>query len=507
MKKIIAQYKEQLKDLLNNKKYIFSIIIVSILAYGYFITHVTIGMDDTCLDRYYGHFFGSNIIAIVGRWGSYALYKILGVVNFTPFWLEVLAVLTFVFTAMIISCFIKKNIHPKNDLVCIIFSCIYISYSLINEPLIFQPSNFALLIGNLFTIISVIAFYEIYNNKSKKINYLFIIIILTIGISMYEACCQTFLVGLVACIIFNLITKKESDKEIFINLVIGIGILIAAIALYYIILNFMFFLGVPNEMADGKQILWLELGIPNGVVVIVKSIIDYTTGNIKYFPVLEFVICTIIGFILSIYYSFKNKNNNIFNLYVIMLFSNLALAILQCSMLLYRACTSWSLFVAIIITVTYYILSKKKYLNNIAIILVTLLILWQTRDLNNWFYSEYVKYQRDLKDAYQIAEDIKKQVDDLSKPIVFVGTPEKGLWTNGQRGAQSNGLSVVWWGQKSFDDNSYELIKFINSLGYNFIKPTDEQYEKGKELAESLKNYPKDGYIKEFKEIIVVKFE
>lgn len=63
MKDILEDYKEEIKKMLNNKFYVFSIILVTILAYGYFITHVTLGIDDTCLDRYYGDFYSENMIA------------------------------------------------------------------------------------------------------------------------------------------------------------------------------------------------------------------------------------------------------------------------------------------------------------------------------------------------------------------------------------------------------------------------------------------------------------
>jgi len=506
VKNIINQYKKELEELLKNRKYIICIVITAILGYGYLITHTTIGMDDTSLDIYYSNLFDMNIIGIVGRWGSYFLYRILHITSFTPFWLEVLTVLTYIFTAMIITCFINKNLGAKGKSVGIIFSCIYISYSLINEALIFQPSNFALIFGNLLTIISVILIYEIHGTSCKKSDYILPTLIFTLGISMYEACCQTFLVSFLFCLIYNIFTNKDNEKNMIKKFLIGIGILIISIILYYIILYAFFFMGVPNIIAYGKQINWSAYGLFSGINEVIKNIKYYTLGNMQYFPVLEFVVAIVIGLVLAIYYSIKNKDTNIFNIYFLIVFSNFALAILQCSYIMYRACTSWSLFVAGVFTITYAILSRKKYFRNLAIVLAILVILWQTEDLNQWFYSEYLKYQRDLKDAYQIADDIKRCATDLNKPIAFIGIPDKGFQTADQIGAQSNGLSVVWWGQKAFNDNSYELIKFINSLGYYYRKPTDEQYTKGIELSEDMEKYPKDGYIKEFEDIIVVKF-
>ncbi len=504
MKNIIEEYKKELKELISSKKYLFSIIIVSILAYGFAITHCSIGMDDTALDRYYGEFFSKNMIA-AGRWGSYFLYKLLNLTSFTPFWLDLLTVLIIVSTAILISSFIRRNIRKNDIVLSLIFSCLYISYSLINEPFIFQASNLALFLGNLLTFAVLFAIYEIVYNHLKFRYYLPLIVIFAFSISLYEACCQTFLVGLLMCIMIRIIKYKEKDKDVLKFFGIGISILIVSIFLNYTILYLLYFIGIKNELSGGRTIYWFKNGLETGINIIIGNIKFYIFSKTMYFPVLEFIIAGIIGLIISIMSSIKRKNIMIFNVYILMLFSNIALSILQCIAILYRTCTSWGLMVAAIFTVSYYILSKKKYVKPIAIILITLLILWQTKDMNQWFYSDYVKSQRDLKQAYQIAEDIKKKANDLTKPIVFAGEPDQGFQLRPQIGAQSNGLSVIWWANFSFDDNSYELIKFINSLGYYFKRPTDEQYERGRELAEDMESYPKENYIKEFEDIIVVK--
>lgn len=124
MKEIVNQYKNQIKKLLNNKLYVLSLIVVAILGYGYLITHVSIGMDDTCLDRYYKGFFSNNMIA-AGRWGSYLIYKLLNIVEFTPFWLEILTVITIMATAVLISSFIIKNIKKSNIGICIVYFLLY----------------------------------------------------------------------------------------------------------------------------------------------------------------------------------------------------------------------------------------------------------------------------------------------------------------------------------------------------------------------------------------------
>lgn len=506
MKEILTDYKGKIKELINNKKYILAVLITAILGYGYYVTNVSIGMDDTCLDRYYGEFYSNNMICY-GRWGSYLLYKLLNLTSFTPFWVEVLTVIIILFTVTLISAFIVRNIKKDDIKLPIIFSCIYLSYSLINEPLIFQASNLAYVLSNLLIIGTLILWYEIFkeNIKLDIKNMLCMFLVIATTISMYEACCQTYITGLLICILILIIKDKKNNKDIFKFLIKGIGILFVSIVLYYVILELFYIIGIPNNVAGGRTIYWFENGIINGINILVKLFIEYIINRLAYFPVFELLMCGIIGLILSIYTSIKQRNIYIFYIYMLLLISNFALSILQCKQILYRTCISWNLFIASIITSVVIFFQNTKNVKKFVYIFVMLLILWQTRDLNQWFYNEDIKYKNDVYMGHYIANDIMKNTNYESKPIVFAGVYKQKLNIQNQIGAQSNGFTIFDWGPKAFDDNSYELIKFLRMLGYYFKNPTNEQWKRGNELAVEMKEYPKDGYIKEYEDIIVVK--
>ena len=185
-----------------------------------------------------------------------------------------------------------------------------------------------------------------------------------------------------------------------------------------------------------------------------------------------------------------------------MVLSNFAISILQLKSVLYRTCTSWSLFVAIIFMVFYIYMSKYKATKMLTGIWIAILVLQQSRYLTQMFYNDYIRYQRDLHIAYELIDDLETKYD-ISKPLVIMGTPKKAI---GKDGAQVNSLSVLWWGKKAFDDKGYEFIKFLNSLGYQFDKPNEEQYEKGKIEAENMNCYPQEGSIKELEDCIVINF-
>ena len=135
MKKTIEEYKEEIKRLVTNPKYIIPIIFVAILSYGFAITHYSIGVDDLCFDRY----ISGTYILSAKRWGTWLLYNILNIKEFTPFWLEFIVSTIMVIIAIILSAFLKKHLKNKMNIWgCVIFSSIFISNPIINHFFMYQ---------------------------------------------------------------------------------------------------------------------------------------------------------------------------------------------------------------------------------------------------------------------------------------------------------------------------------------------------------------------------------
>ena len=499
MKELKEKYKKATKYFLENKIFVITIILVTILSFGFTVTNSSVGMDDTAFDRYYS---GKEMLAI-GRWGAYVVYQILNITEFIPFWLDFIAASVIMLTAVIWCIFLKKNVNDKlSNGAYIIFASVFISFPIINEIFIFENCNIAVMLGTFLASVGIMLFYENYNNIHKKGIYILSGLVLTIAMSMYEACVQTMLISIGGTAILMIYTNKDKKiKDIFKYIICALGILGAAVVLDEIIVKLINFAGVKPSDAAEKEISWGKYGTIESFQIIVINIID-AIKNAKYFPVLIFDIFSGVGLAISILQSDKKKNWMILVIFIAMFLSNFAISILQLDSVMYRTCASWGLFVAIIVMMTYKFLREYKVTKILAIIAISILILQQTKTMNQLFYNDYVRYQKDLHIAYELIYDLEKDYD-TSKPLVIMGTPYKGI---GKYGAQSNSLSVLWWGKKAFNDNGREFIKFLNSLGYDFKVPTDEEYEKGKTEAENMGNYPKDGSIKELDDCIVINF-
>lgn len=499
MEKIKEDYKIATKYFLKNKLFIVTIILVTILSFGFTITNPSVGMDETAFDRYYQN----KEMLESGRWGSYLLYSGLGIIEFIPFWIDFLVATIIAFIAVMWCIFLKKNLQEKLSIgAYLVFATIFISFPIINESYIFSNSSLAVMLGTFLASLGIMLFYENYNNIHKKMIYLLISIILAVSFSMYEACGQIMLVSICITTLLMLYTNKDKKiKEIFKYAFCALGILIAGVILDEIIVKLIYMAGVRASNEADKEISWGKYGIVESFQLIMINIVN-AMRNTKYFPVLIFDTFSGIGLAISILQSDKKKNWMILIIFIAMFLSNFAISMLQLDSVLYRTCTSWGLFVAVIVMVAYKFLSEYKITKILAIIMIGMLVLQQTKTLNQLFYNDYMRYQKDLHIAYELIYDLEKDYD-TSKPLVIMGTPYKG---RGDYGAQSNSLSVLWWGKKAFNDNGREFIKFLNSLGYDFKVPTDEEYEKGKIEAEKMGNYPKAGSIKELEDCIVINF-
>lgn len=499
MEKLKEEYKKSINYFLKNKIFIIAIILITVLSFGFTITNSSVGMDDTAFDKYYQ---GKEMLAI-GRWGSYLVYQILNITEFIPFWIDFIASSIIMLTAVLWCIFLKKNLKDQLPLgAYVAFVTVFISFPIINEIFIFENCNIAVMFGSFLASLGIMVFYENYTKIHKKSLYIAAALILALAMSMYEACAQIMLVSI--CITAILMIYKDKNikiKDVFKYLFSSLGILIAGVVLDEIIVKLIYLAGVRASDVADKEINWGQYGILESLQLVLANIVN-GMRNTKYFPVLIFDITAGIGLAMSILQSDKKKNWMILVIFIAMFLSNFAISMLQLDSVLYRTCTSWGLFVAIIVLMIYNFLSEYKVTKILACILIGILVLQQSKTLNQLFYNDYKRYQKDLSIANELIYNLEKDYD-ISKPLVIMGTPYKGM---GGYGAQSNSLSVLWWGKKAWNDNGREFIKFLNSLGYDFNFPTDEEYEKGKVEAENMNNYPKDGSIKELDDCIVINF-
>ena len=463
MKKIIKEYKEQIRYFLENKTYMTILIIVAILSYGFTITHFAIGVDDLCFDRYVT---GTYILS-AKRWGTWALYNILNIKSFSPFWLEFIVTIFMMLIAIVICSFLRKNLGDKlKKETYLITSSILISNPISYYFYIYESTNLALAISNLLVIIfGIIIFENYFNGKNKRTINLICGVLLSVPISMYESCAQTFMVFLFLAVFIKLLDKKSNTKNLIKYFILNIILLAIGILFYYLIGKLIIMYLEKNKMLQksfaNQKIIWnfssfKSLPFLGKIIYLLKVIGEIPdTEPVAYF---ELMILSLILIISEFIIAFKE--NKVFRLLMALglVTVNFALIILQGTVML-RTEFSWILSSSLISAYIYESLSNKKVLKIISIIVFIWLIIIQTHTINNLFYKEYKRYEYEKQVANDIGLSITKNNDYKTKPVIFINLEQK----NNDKGL------VFKWGMTSFLEYGTEITKFINNFGYNLI--------------------------------------
>lgn len=505
MSKIYNEYKENIKYFITKKTYIITIIMLTILCYGFYITNFSVGVDDFSQDRYVT---GTYLLS-QGRWGNVLLARLLNFTTFVPFWTEFIATIFLVFTAILLSAFIRKEIGHIVDktVYYVLFSGILISYPVIHHIFLYNLTNLIIGLNTLGMIVMAIIIYEnTFNIKNKKI-YFVIAIILPLFISMYEASCQVFLVFIFIAFFINIIKSNSVDKKKFQYILNSILVLAAGILINELInINIKNILSITGNLTKDfstRKILWLNYDISTSLNAMNINIFQGFKNDIKNLDYIGlFFIISVITLIISAIQSVKEKNIIYIITSTCIFLANFAINVMQIS-IIYRIDISWSITIAFM--VLYILISIKKYdtIKDIFIVFISIIILYNSKTLNLLFYNEHVRYEREKNIAYDIANTIIRTCDDLTKPLVYI--PYNIGDVQGNSINTDNGWSVISWGMFSFGSRGAEITKFINSLGYNFEIATNEEWEEGKTEFEKIENNYEKDFIIELDKYIIVK--
>lgn len=132
------------------------LLLTAVCAYGYKVTNVTIGIDDTP-SLYY---FEEGLIAIVGRWVLFLLNKVISLAEFAPFVTDFAAVLFLIAAAIVWSALFYSVFGEKIPMTgYAYFAAVFVSCPLISEVFTYFLHN-GIAIGYLSCAVSLCCMRE-----------------------------------------------------------------------------------------------------------------------------------------------------------------------------------------------------------------------------------------------------------------------------------------------------------------------------------------------------------
>ncbi len=560
----MKRWRDTISIFVKNKFYMVTLSLIALCSYGFFVTHPTVGIDDTP----YNYYFEEGLIAIVGRWCLYLLNKVVDIAEFTPFLPDLAAVLLLMAAAVVWSALFYSVLKDKVPVWgYLVFAGLFLSNSLHSEVMTYYLHN-GMAIGYLFTGVSLVCLKTALDRIGEtglrpdtgKVTALTgAVLAMVTAIGCYESFMIVWLVGVLLLLLAE--RFAGSDCKVFRALCVAAVTALAAMILRSLIISAVigiFDLGYMRDEAELRSITemlsWIseENGPAYFAMVLKQTIVMYSVFGYAYFPIRIYVYAAVVLMVVSLVRGIMKKD---FWLPVLTLGTFIAsylLVLLECKATYYRSAQFLPLvcaFAGLILIYHIRLMMAKSAVKKAKLygccnaflgICFGILMFNQCSDMNKWFYVDYLKYEDAKTTMNRIAYELECNYD-IEKPLIFTGAyvaptgilrntyvpydselfakidraaaliddtvlrnfyRAQGVWV-----AQTPALSVLDWGRYAFGDDK-EMARFYEIHGQKLVPETDlAKYEEATSYAaQHMTHFPAKGSIADMGEYIIVNY-
>ena len=543
---------EEFKYFWSNKVYAAVLSLTAVCSYGFLISHETVGIDDTCIPLY----FEDGLAPAVGRWTLYLINKCIRLSDFAPWMTEIAGVLLLLF-AVTVWCVLFSRILGRGKSIAgyTFFSAIFLSCPLISEIYVYYLHNGISLAYGLtgISLLLVLKALEAGGGKRKAVSYTVgAAAVLAAALGCYESFMIVFSVGML--LVFILLRGfADNERKYPVNPMGWIGMLfvttVSSITFRWLILSLLaavFHIEIPeNFNVEFRSIFSFEDMTRAEFFMNFKRFwLKYYLNAFAYPPIAVLVFGIAVLLVICIVRGVRKKDIYLPLAALAVPLAPACMVIVEGKDTYYRASQYVPLIGAFVIFLLLTLI--KEYLPQTCMtvgVALAVVLLWnQCTEMNKWFYVDYLKYQDTRNVMEQVAYDLEKDYD-LEKPIVFRGAyhvpygiakdayldfgsaryrlirrigdlidPHLVEKYNAEGGygyafAETPINSTLRWGVTAFDGTAGELGNFMKMLGHDFKVETDlAKIEEAESRTKEMAHFPKNGYIREFEEYIIVNF-
>ena len=497
----------------DNKYALLVLFIISLITFGYLGTNAVVNIDgiqELVLNKADFHYCDFIGYLYSGRWGWGIISYIFGYYP-APVFLLVFNSALFSISAIILSKIfnIKKNFNKiLIGLVLIAFPYGINMYAYLGHQYIMGIAYFSCIYG-IYKLINVNKWYD----------YVISILFLTFGISIYQTYIP-FIAVLMVFISIMRLNKKDNIKLIIKDIFKYLLVMIISCVLYAVILKIL--LALTNSELTSYQgintMFEFEFkDVINNFGKTFAKIFQFDTSS-NFFPkILQFILCILILAAVSL--NLKNVKIKYYPLYillVIVLFMSPRLLQYFKPYSSYHVLTkiSFSVYYAGFIGLLLYNIEnfKKSFYVSYAYKVITVLVVFVgLAFLVKDNQASYMVHQVS-NFSFSIINRLQMKIEKLNgydktkrQKILFLGYSP--YWLTGNTDVYyhlETGITL------SFVVTDVKFVDALNVLGGNYeifqLKDNNQLYFEAKEYAENHKNYPADGSVFMYKDLIVVKF-
>jgi hypothetical protein len=490
-----------LKFLNEHRKGVAVSIFIASGAYGYFLTHFTLSIDDEI------KIAGPKDFGWIGygRYGIYFLDKLLVNQRFTPFLTNFLAVVILVLVSFLMYYVLstKRSVNWHGNFKLALFSGIFISFPFVNcDFMSFTIFNLWLGIGFFVTVMS---FWIVSNKFEGNDVSRFAIgsLILSIGLSIYQSYISVFVLLILSSTALELLGSGSRYKRFWSLIRLQFATLISAIMIYEV-LNWYFQKTITPAYGYINSLIGWGKGQSafDCILAVLHSYLRVLDGrglssNLVLLPSLLLLCYVGVAKILEL----KNLRDKI-GIGVLFIFlppSSILLELALGAELPARSLLGLPTFLAITWLIIFDFFPthlNKSFLYAVS----TVFLLIQLQTMNNVFYGNDLRFQNDKVIAYSIIQSIESKGFDVHKnQVVFVGALKQD--ENKYYSPKTSG------GISFFADESqpYRMVYFLNSLGMQIAPPTEKYYQIARGASVDLPSWPLPQSITLREGLIIVK--
>lgn len=515
--------KQGFKKFLLNPLYIFPVFISTILCYAYYLTHETVTIDSLSSDRYY-----HGLLVAQGRLTATIIENYLGFEHLPIAVENVIGLICFILGATVFCIIFDKAKPQSNVLPYTFFTCLYITFPLMNEYFMFKGS--VLTTGGSILLVSF-ALYFALKIKNLIASILISSIFIFFAYSWYESFILVY-IGAVFLLLILLADGQKSQKELFFNGFWLAPTLFLGFSLEEIISNAI--INICNITQDNNNAVgtaWLSSSAT------LKSffydfIYSFVSKIFCYAPFTILFIFLAVAFVLMIIQTKSTKKPILIFFYLGLALTVFFLSIYRGAELAYRTEQGIPFYIgAITLLLSSKIINSngKKALKIIASLSLVIILTVQICSSNYWYHVNVLRDKEEKQVVCNIANDLEKY--DKNKPVIFIGyyqlsnnikdkyavkknsvagkiidyTSKKAKKSYTYTACQTSISSYISWSIYSFSSANVELKKFFNSCGYDFKLGTNKQFEEATKKYINIPSYNDSGYILDAGDYIVVK--
>jgi len=534
------EYKKSIKGFITNYRYMLPTLFTAVLSFGFFITNSVISTDDTAFAVYMEDY---EFIR-QGRFGSLLIQQIFPVYEYTPFFVDFISIVLLFVAALLFAALFKvvskDKLHPFSY---VLFSCLMMSYPLINEAFVYMCLVFTISLSFVLVAAALICIQSFFDTR-KWYHLLISVLLLILAVSLYESFAAVYICGVFAILIIKFFYGDERDKTfktVFLKGIVFLAVLAVAIVLEACIAKaFLYFMKLETSRISENALFWTLIGKRETLLQLCRtSLVQILFYSFWYPPITVYVFSIGLAVLLSVISAVKQKKVLIVLLFFGLVLSTVILSIVQGIASPARTCQAYYIFTAFVImlAVNFILCMEKKIvLKKCVMAAACLLIFHQAHILHQYFYLEYQRSVEERNIMSAVADRLNEHYD-MSKPVVFKGsvsleiTKDKRLRTSsdgfrlklvkkiasvmgkeqlgkevaGAKFVKTNVNSTINWGKGAFG-NQDQLYIYFRMVGYYFNEATPEMQKEADGYLSQMDEWPAKNSILETDEYIIVNF-